>query len=54
MVAKNTVSAIMTCMTNTLKNPILLKKSETFKEFYTSKKEALEVATKIYMLNKAA
>ena len=30
------------------------KRSETFKEFYTSKKEALEVATKIYMLNKAA
>ena len=28
--------------------------SETFKEFYTSKKEALEVATKIYMLDKAA
>ena len=30
------------------------KRSETFKEFYTSKKEALEVATNIYMLNKAA
>ena len=30
------------------------KRSETFKEFYTSKKEALEVATKIYMLDKAA
>lgn len=30
------------------------KRNETFKEFYTSKKEALEVATKIYMLNKAA
>ena len=30
------------------------KRCENFKEFYTSKKEALEVATKIYMLNKAA
>ena len=30
------------------------KRSETFKEFYTSKRETLEVATKIYMLEKAA
>ena len=36
---QNTVSAIMTCMTNTLKNPILLKEARLSRSFTHPKKK---------------